>query len=274
MSFLTSLSQIGHLQHDTADQKIQKSFLVYLAIFMSFGGLVWGSICLIYDLQWQSSIPYGYLVISLFNMILFKTTKNFKAVRFIQTFISLALPFMFQWSLGGFSASGTIMLWAILSLIASLSFQSISTSINWLFVYIILTVISALFDAEFLSNKPEVLPENSVIFISINLILISSIVFGLVVFFVQQYKKAEVELLAEKESLKEAYGMLTNSSNAMKKAYNNLLRDQNELEKQLDSSSKESKADFYTNILEQQRKLITQFDEQAKKSKVKLSKKE
>ncbi|MFY0605083.1 MAG: hypothetical protein JXR10_00110 [Cyclobacteriaceae bacterium] len=271
MQLLTSLSQIGHLENDSVDLKIQKSFLVYLAIFMSFGGIVWGTICLMYDLKIQSAIPYGYLVISLFNMILFKTTKNFKVVRFIQSFISLALPFIFQWSLGGFSSSGTIMLWAILSLIASLSFQSISTSINWLFVYIILTGVSAFFNDEFRAMKPEVLPDSSILFVSINLVLISSIVFGLVVFFVQQYKKAELELQMEKESLKQANEMLARSSNTLKKAYNSLKREQQELAEQLDSSGENSKADFYENILKQQRKLITQFDQQANKTKVQLA---
>jgi len=191
------ISAIGHSIGDSENLKIQKSFLVYLAMFMSVGGIVWGAICIYYGLYFQAIFPLSYFVISVFNMAMFGYLKNFEIVRFLQTFISLALPFVFQWSLGGFDASGSIMWWAILSVIASLSFQSVAISIRWLLVYVVFTVISAVFEKQVQTMKPEILPNSSIVFVAVNLILISCIVFGLVVYFVEQYKKAELKLAAE-----------------------------------------------------------------------------
>jgi hypothetical protein len=257
-SILTGLSKIGHKQKDTEDIRIQKSFLVYLAIFMSVGGIVWGTVSVSYELYFQSIFPYGYVLVSIINMLIFYQTKNIKIVRFIQVLISLILPFAFQWSLGGFSASGIIMLWAILSLIASLSFQSIRTSINWLLVYIAMTIASAYFDDYAKALKPDVLPEGSVTFVVINLVLISSIVFGLVVFFVHRYRLAEVDLQKQKDQLAKANMVLKNSQKSLMRSYKEL---KEKMESQpTGDGGPMSQLDMYEKILQDQKKLIAQYE--------------
>lgn len=152
---LFRLQTIGADAKDQHELVRQKQFLIYLAVFMSTGGLIWGVISLQYQLYFQSAFPLGYAVISMLNLWYFDLSKNFKIVRAIQVFISLVLPFLFQWFLGGFLSSGFIMLWALLSLIASLSFQRASSSVIWLVLFISLTAISAYFNnfSESLSNQ-------------------------------------------------------------------------------------------------------------------------
>lgn len=256
-NLLTNLSKIGHKEKDSEDLKIQKSFLVYLAIFMGFGGVVWGSVSVYYELYFQSIFPYGYVLISIINMMIFYQTKNIRVVRFIQVLISLILPFAFQWSLGGFSASGIIMLWAILSLIASLSFQSIRTSINWLIVYIAMTLASAYFDDYAKAMKPEVLPDNSVAFVVVNLVLISSIVFGLVVFFVHRYRLAEVDLQKQKSQLAKANLVLKNSQKSLMRSYKEL---KEKMETQSSEKTAMNQLEMYEKILQDQKKLISQYE--------------
>ena len=185
-----NIASIGHAENDSDELQIQKSFLVYLALFMSVGGIVWGSISLFYGLAFQAAFPYSYVLISVVNMIIFYFTKDIRVSRFIQVLISLALPFLFQWSLGGFSASGSIMLWAILALIASLTFQSTGTVTGWLAMFLSLTLFSALIDERLKAFKPEILPDNSIVFVVINMTLICTAVFILVVYFVNKYKEA------------------------------------------------------------------------------------
>lgn len=263
-SLLNNLSKIGHTDKDSEDLKIQKSFLVYLAIFMSFGGIVWGAVSLYYGLVFQSSFPLSYVAISIINMLIFSSTKNIRLVRFIQVLISLALPFLFQWSLGGFTASGIIMLWAILSLIASLSFQSVRTSINWLVVYIILTIASAVFDDYAKAVKPEILPEDSVVFVVINLVLISSIVFGLVVFFVEKYRIAEKNLEKQRNKLKQANQVLVNSQRSLAKAYKQMKENKEKLENKLTGALPDQLA-MYEKILQDQKNLINQYKTSTKR---------
>lgn len=258
-SLLENLSKVGHAEKDTEDLRIQKSFLVYLAIFMSFGGIVWGAVSLYYGLAFQSIFPLSYVGISIINMVLFYTTKNIRIVRFIQVFISLALPFIFQWTLGGFTSSGIIMLWAILSLIASLSFQSVMTSINWLILYIALTLASAIFDDYAKQFKPEILPDNSIFFVVINLTLISCIVFGLVVFFVHKYRIAEKKLEKQRNRLRKANKVLSNSQKTILRAYKQLKENKENLENKIEDAIPEQ-LEMYEKILQDQKSLIKQYE--------------
>ncbi len=197
------MSSLGHLPDDTADIRTKKSFLVYLAVFMSGGGVLWGSISLANGLVFQSLIPYAYTVVSVFNLWYFHRSKDFGTVRFIQILISLLLPFFFQWVLGGFFSSGMIMLWALLALVASPSFQSPKSSVVWLILFLFLTVVSAVFQDYFYSLKPDILPDQSLLFITLNASVICAIVFGLVIYFVHQNNVAQEENQVANASLQE-----------------------------------------------------------------------
>ncbi len=258
-SFFQQITSIGVDPQDHEELKIQKGFLASLAFAMSIGGVVWGSISLYYGLVFQSMFPYAYVVISFFNMLYFASSKNIKPVRFIQVLISLLLPFMFQWSLGGFESSGTIMLWAILSLVASLSFQSIQTSFNWLIVYLMLTIGSGVFDSVAKEYKPEILPSGSVLFVVINLVLISAAVFGLVVFYVSRYKQAEVSLEKEKENLNKSNELLKASMEQMKSSYEETMEAKKQLESKLQDSDFSQIQTQYEKILERQKALLSQY---------------
>lgn len=251
--------RIGVNESDNQELRIQKGFLASLAFMMSIGGIVWGSISLYYDLYFQSAFPYAYVVISTLNMLYFYLAKNIKPVRFIQVLISLLLPFMFQWSLGGFEASGTIMLWAILSIIASLSFQSISGSMTWLIVYLTLTVVSGFFDSTFKAYKPEILPSSSLLFTVLNLILISSAVFGLVVFYVSRYKEAEESLLKERAKLRKSNKILLSSSNELKKSYQEILQAKKNLEAQVNIEDASQIQKQYDLILKRQKSMLERY---------------
>lgn len=263
MNLIERIGALGILKGDSEELKIQKGFLVYLAAFMSVGGLVWGSISIYYQLYFQSIFPYSYVLISMINMLYFSFSKSIREVRFVQVFISLALPFLFQWSLGGFSSSGVIMLWSILALIASLSFQSIETSFRWLWVYISLTLISAYFDSDLNQYKPDVLPDNSIIFVVINIILISSIVFGLVVYFVKKYKDAEVTLQLERDRLKKSYVTLRRSHDVLRKSYDKMRSKKEIIESQLiekEVETQSSQLAEYRKVLQEQQRVLQDFE--------------
>jgi methyl-accepting chemotaxis protein len=209
---------MGHLPGDDSDTRVKKSFLVYLALFMSGGGILWGTIAIAYGLVFQSLIPYAYTIISSGNLYYFNRSKNFRRVRFIQVLISLMLPFLFQWSLGGFFSSGLLMLWALLALVASPSFQSPKSSIIWLVFFLILTVISALFQDFFYTLKPDILKDQSLLFITLNAAVIGAIVFFLVVFFVQRSNDAQEEVKVANEDLKYQQRFITEQKDTLQSA--------------------------------------------------------
>ena len=129
-SWIMRLGAIGDRPEDDEAQKLQHRLLVYMGVLMSGGGLLWGSIAASQNLLLPSVIPYGYTVVTFFNLMFFRVSKNFPVVQVIQVFMSLLLPFLFQWSLGGFSPSGAVMLWAMLAIVGSLTFASSKTSLS------------------------------------------------------------------------------------------------------------------------------------------------
>ena len=185
MGLIKDISKIGIVVGDDENIIHQKQFVVYEGILMSLGGLMWGTIVLFLNFKIQSVVPYGYIILTFFNLLYFSKSKNFTIVRDIQTAISLLLPFVFQWVLGGFHASGGVMLWAMLAVAASLSYQNVKSSLFWLVFYLLLTILTGVFDHIFIDwIKPNTPLNVSMILYTVNIVVISAIIFALLIFYV------------------------------------------------------------------------------------------
>lgn len=177
---ISDLGAIGDKITDTEQEKIQHHLLVYMGLSMGCGGLLWGSISTYFQLFLPGSIPFGYSILTIINFALFHITKNFHRARFVQVLISLLLPFMFQWSLGGFVSSGAMMLWSMVALVGSITVYETKWGIRWVGIYLLLTIFSGFVDGyvstTFGLNLP---PSTTTVFFVLNITVISVIVFGL-----------------------------------------------------------------------------------------------
>jgi len=217
IKFLSSITKVGRLTDDNREIKVQRLFLIYLTIFMCLGGLIWGTIALAYQLFYQSLIPFGYVIISILNITYLERSDKFNTVRVIQLFMNLTLPFIFQWSLGGFLPSGMIMLWALLSLIASVFFQDFKSSIASLTLFVLLTAISGIYDNYFHAHlKPEILADFSLPFTILNICVITIIISGLIIYFVNSFQKVRFDLRTKKGEINKAYLSLKEAQSELK----------------------------------------------------------
>jgi signal transduction histidine kinase len=207
---LAFILSIGISVRDKEDTVLQKRFLVYQALLMSMGGIIWGILALVFNRAWQSSVPFGYVLLTTMNLVFFNATGNFKVVKTIQTAISLLLPFLFQWFLGGFIASGAVMLWALLSLAASVTYQSNRTIILWLVMFIFLAVFSVIFDKRFFDwIKPYDAIPYSIYLMVLNIIVISTIIVWLFNFMVRGKNEALQKLQEAQAQLVQSEKMAT-----------------------------------------------------------------
>ncbi|MCU0673517.1 MAG: response regulator [Myxococcota bacterium] len=189
--WVTRLGALGDRPGDDDSARLQHRLLVYMGVLMSGGGLLWGSIAASQQLFLPAVIPYGYTLITIANLTYFRLTKQFAVVRFVQVLISLLLPFFFQWSLGGFSPSGAVMLWAMLAIVGSLTFSASRTSMKWLLLYCALTIVSGVLD-ELVRERFSPDPSEGLrtIFFVVNVVVISSIVFGLTIYLLAERERA------------------------------------------------------------------------------------
>ena len=146
MNYLLPLLSIADTPNDTEAEKRQHSFLIYMGLLMSTGGLVWGSICLYHDIYIAAVIPYTYIMITALNFTYLYFTKNFEVSQNIQIIISLMLPFFFQFFLGGFIASGGNVLWSVIAVFGSFTLRDKRKSVLWFVLFCLLMSFSGLVD--------------------------------------------------------------------------------------------------------------------------------
>ena len=193
-NILNFLSSIADRRDDSEKKKRAHRFLIYLGTLMSIGGLIWGTISISAGIFYESFIPYSYALITLLNFTYLYLTKDFQTAQFVQVLASLLLPFVFQFFLGGFVASGAVVLWSILTILGSFTFQNRRTTLKWFFVYLLLIFSCGILDKRFDIITLQVPPEISLLFITLNILLISIIVFTLFYYFVKSEDNMRVQL--------------------------------------------------------------------------------
>jgi len=215
------------------------AFFAFTA-FMAFGGLVWGILCLVFSFYFESSIPFGYVILSIVNIGIWVNKNNFKTARVIQVTSSILLPFIFQWMLGGFVATGGVMLWSLLALIALLTFYPYDKVWYWLTVFILLSGISIMFDLQFGRQVPKSLQGNTVRYtlLAINYGMIASMLFFLGRYFIILQRKAyesislkNIELVKSEKEREMAYQEVVASEEELRQSTEELQITNEQLEK-------------------------------------------
>lgn len=252
--------QIGITDKTSEREKSNQQYLIVMALLMSAGGLVWGLISLLNNIPYLSLVPFGYCLVTLFNLMLLYFTKEFKAVRFIQVMFSILLPFVFQWLMGGFHGSGAICIWALLPVAASLTFHNAKACIKWLLLYTVLVVISGWQDAYFDDHALVHTEELSTWFFVINIGVVSGAAFSLVFFFKSQsdinqkklnesFKDLQVQEEEARQSLEEISIInerLEDTKNRLQLSF--------DLERQVRTSMEEKDMELYNTVVKLQKK--------------------
>lgn len=202
---------IGDRPEDSEDDRQRHRFMLITGVSMSLGGVIWGTLSIAAGLYAHSLIPYGYTVVTIINFAVLSRGRNFAAARTVQILISLLLPFLFQWSLGGFVASGAMMIWAMLALVCALSFESKRAAVMWLGLYLGLTVVSGFLDPTL--ARPPQLPEGGLgpFSFAINIATVSATVFVLTIYFLHRRDLANEELRRKNEQIARSQQALVQS---------------------------------------------------------------
>src|SRR4051794_23988561 len=103
--WLQRLTAIGSLPSDLDELRGRKSVLVLSTALMASLATVWVITYALLGLWLSAAIPFAYQVASAISLLTFARTRRFILFRRSQLALSLMLPFLLQWSLGGFQAS-------------------------------------------------------------------------------------------------------------------------------------------------------------------------
>jgi class 3 adenylate cyclase len=211
------LANAGSHASDTPDQRLRKAILVFLASIYGIAGLLWGISYMALDLTIPAMIPLGYSVISGASLYFFFRTKQFERFRFIQLLLILFLPFLVQYSLGGFSSSGTVMIWSILSPIGALMFAGTRQALFWFISFLALMLASGILAFRVEGDPVPVSETTKTMFFIMNLGGVSVIFYILLRYFVREREQAMAVLdqehrrvVREKERLDKIKNVMAN----------------------------------------------------------------
>ena len=106
--WIDRLANAGSLPSDSEEERLRIAILTFVATLIGVAGLIWGISYIALGLSFSGSIPLGYSIVSFASLFYFFRTKRYGFFRFSQLFLILLLPFLLQWSLGGFAAASAV----------------------------------------------------------------------------------------------------------------------------------------------------------------------
>lgn len=194
-SWIANLGQRVISSEDTEQEKLNKTLAIFASGLMGFGAMLWLAIYWAMGIKFSATVPLSYLLISAASLALYLWIRNFELFRFVQVSLFLFVPFIMQWSIGSYVSSSGVMLWALLAPVGVMIFQGPRESLPWFFAYIVMTGISGFFDYYLGDGVQQGVTMQSVaVFFSLNFAAVSTIVYLLISYFVNQRDKLQARI--------------------------------------------------------------------------------
>jgi guanylate cyclase len=175
---------VGAAPSDSGELALQKRLAVLLFLGTVPLTMLWAACYLAVGARLAASIPLAYSIIAPLNTALFAWTRNFALYRFTQLLLTLILPWLVTLSLGGFSESSAVIIWAALTPLMALLVDDLRRTVVWIVGFAILLALGGLMQPYM---QPAGLPRPIVtLFFVLNLGAVVAIVYALLYHFVGQ----------------------------------------------------------------------------------------
>jgi class 3 adenylate cyclase len=176
-----SLIMIGALPEDDEDQQLRKASLVLTVTMVAAMAIVWVATYALLGLYLSAAIPLSYQVISVPSLSALARFGRFDLFRTTQLALILLLPFLLQWSLGGFVGSSGVMLWGLISPLGALVLSP--RPMPWFAAYLALTAVSGAIEP--ILSPAVVPPAINTLFFVLNVGGVSVVVYFLLRYFIR-----------------------------------------------------------------------------------------
>jgi len=183
--WLRGLAEIGATPSDPEELRIQKAVLVLSSTLMASLTSIWVVTYAILGLWLSAAIPLAYGVVSAISIYAFARTRRYRLFRRSQLWLTLALPFILQWSLGGFRNSSAVSLWAFTAPVGALLFVGAGQTIPWFLAFACLVAVSGVIDPALAAGAPHIPGGIVVAFFVLNLLGVTSTTYVLLQYFVR-----------------------------------------------------------------------------------------
>ena len=177
------IAQVGASDADTPDERIYKEAVNLSALLISVLSFAWVATYATLGLWVSAAIPLVYQLLTLGGFLFLARRGRNAVFRRGQLCLMLVLPFLLQWSLGGFAASSAVGLWAVTAPFGALTFAGARAATPWFLGFLGLLGVSAAIDS---SLTPADIPSWLVtLFFFLNVGAVSLTAFLLLQYFVR-----------------------------------------------------------------------------------------
>jgi class 3 adenylate cyclase len=199
--WLRRLAEIGALPSDTEELRVRKAVLVLSSSLMASLAFIWVATYLALGLWVPAAIPFAYQLASAASIYTFARTRRYRLFRRSQLWMSLLLPFLLQWSLGGFGNSSAVSLWAFAAPLGALLFVGARQAIPWFLGFVGLVAVSAGIDATLAAHARHVPSGLVIAFFALNILGVATTAYVLLQYFVRARERALAELSRQHHAL-------------------------------------------------------------------------
>jgi class 3 adenylate cyclase len=199
--FLERLRNAGIEPGDSEDVCLNKQLLMFATGLVSAATMIWLLIYWLLGPKFSVNFPYLFQLALAGNVVLYILTRNFNFFRVSQLSLFLFAPFAMQWSIGDFIDASGIVLWGLLAPVGAVLFFGVRESVAWFFAWAFLIALSGFFDymladaaAHASHTTPQISMRTSVVFFALNFIAVSTMIYMLLRFSIQEKLKIQARL--------------------------------------------------------------------------------
>jgi len=188
---------LGSSPTDTEQERAYKSTHVLLSGVTTPLVLLWTVIYGSLGLGLAAAIPLVYAILTIAGMTLVSRTREIALFRRSQLTMWLLLPFLLQWSVGGFVNSSGVAMWAIgAPLVASLVG---AVPGPWLAGFIGLSITSGLIDGRLAADATQLPTGLIVMFFVLNFLGLAFVIYVSLGYFIRERERTRAELEEERQ---------------------------------------------------------------------------
>lgn len=213
-SFAERLRSAGLELGDDEELRLNKSLLMLATGLVCAAMMVWIALYNILGLHFSLDLPLIFLTLLAGNMFFHMWSHRFAFFRITQLGLFLFLPFVAQWSTGNLITSSGVILWGLLAPIGAILCIGARESLGWFIAWVLLTALSGgadyyLADATTYRQFGTLAP-TSLLFFTLNFISVAAISYGLLLFSIEQKRRALIRLEKSRQQLQAANGAAEN----------------------------------------------------------------
>ena len=185
------LAGIGVLASDTDELRLRKAVLTLSSTLMASLAFVWVVTYAVLGLWTAAAIPLVYQIASAISIVTFSHTQRYRLFRRSQLCMSLVLPIVLQWSLGGFGNSSAVSLWAVTCPLGALLFVGARQAAPWFGAFVGLIALSGAMDPALAAHAPDISNGLIVTFFVLNILGVTTTAFALLQYFVREREREQ-----------------------------------------------------------------------------------